>query len=308
MPYTHHSGAVKEATAHWIGDPSAAVVLLYFHGGAYFQPATSGTFLYVQNLTSALERSTRKTVAALVVAYSLAPEASFPTQIQEGVALLRYLVSSSTLSSGELARGRRKEPGDVYLAGDSAGGNIALGVVSHILNPWEGVEEVQLREPLGGMVLFSPSVTGSAEWNSMRRNGGRDMLPVEKVAVWRALYGGQVDSLQVDGEELVVKTNPYLEPCVAGTEWWKGLTGVVKRVLVMSGRDELFADPIRRLGEDMRAGLRKDDAQQQDVLFVETPGETHIGPIVSFMKRSGKGDAIGSERVVEEWWKARIED
>jgi hypothetical protein len=43
-------------------------------------------------------------------------------------------------------------------------------------------------------------------------------------------------------------------------------------------------------------------------LFVETPGETHIGPIVSFMKRGGKGDAIGSERVVEEWWKARIED
>ncbi|KAK3208477.1 hypothetical protein GRF29_77g855737 [Pseudopithomyces chartarum] len=127
VPYTHHSGAVKEATAHWIGDPSAAVVLLYFHGGAYFQPATSGTFLYVQNLTSALERSTRKTVAALVVAYSLAPEASFPTQIQEGVALLRYLVSSSTLSSGELARGRRKEPGDVYLAGDSAGGILRWG-------------------------------------------------------------------------------------------------------------------------------------------------------------------------------------
>jgi hypothetical protein len=83
---------------------------------------------------------------------------------------------------------------------------------------------------------------------------------------------------------------------------------VVKRVLVMSGGDELFADPIRRLGEDMRAGVGKGDAQQQDVLFVETPGETHIGPIVSFMKRGGKGDAIGSERVVEEWWKARIED
>lgn len=282
------------------------MVILYFHGGAYFQPITSGMFLYMQHFVSTFSRSTGKSVAALVVAYTLAPEAGFPTQIHEGAALLRYLVSSSPHSESPSGSRPRRKPSSIFLAGDSAGGNIALGLISHGLHPLPGVEEVKLQEPLGGMLLYSPSVTSSMQWDSMQRNKEKDMLPVEKVPVWGALYSGQVASLQVNGEELMVQTSPYLEPCVAGEEWWRDMSRAVKTVLVMSGGDELFADPIRKLEADMRMGLSDDDAHQHNVLFVETPGETHIGPIVSFMTRGGKGDTIGSERVVEEWWKARL--
>lgn len=40
----------------------------------------------------------------------------------------------------------------------------------------------------------------------------------------------------------------YNEPLSASEDWWNGLEGVVKEILICGGADELLVDPIRELG------------------------------------------------------------
>ncbi|KAJ4345639.1 uncharacterized protein N0V89_011773 [Didymosphaeria variabile] len=301
VAYNSKEKGKGEACAHWIGNPEADAVILYFHGGAFFQPATAGTFLYLQDLVQKVGKEKGKSVAALVVAYSLAPEATFPTQLREGAAVLKYLLTPSDPES------KRREAGHVYLSGDSAGGNIALALVSHLLHPHPEVEEIKLKAPLGGVLLYSPSVSHSLDWDSMSRNAERDMLPACKVPVWAAVYIGKTDSLQTSTVGLRLETDAYSEPCVADASWWMDLHKLVGSVLVLSGGEEIFADPARELRRKMEEGWREGEGESCAVMFVETPGETHIGPIVDFMMSGGRGDS-SSQKVVAEWWAARLEN
>ncbi|KAL1603813.1 hypothetical protein SLS60_005404 [Paraconiothyrium brasiliense] len=300
IPYDSKEQGTGEARAHWIGNPEADVVILYFHGGAFFQPATAGTFLYLQDQVHKVGKEKGKSVAALVVAYSLAPEATFPTQLLEGAAVLKHLLYASD------AETKRREPRNVYLSGDSAGGNIALALVSHLLHPHPEVEAINLEEPLGGVLLYSPSVSQSMHWGSMIRNAEKDMLPACKVPVWGAMYTGKTGSLQTSARGVRLETDAYSEPCVADASWWIDLNKSVGFVLVLSGGDEVFADSICELRRKMEEGWREGGGNGA-IMFVDTPGETHIGPIVDFMMSGGVRDS-SSQKVVAEWWAARLEN
>ncbi|KAJ4288129.1 hypothetical protein N0V90_012146 [Kalmusia sp. IMI 367209] len=294
VPY---SNGKEKAVAHWIGDPDADVVILYFHGGAYFQPATSGTFLYLQHTITTLQKEKKgRSVAALVMAYTLAPEAAFPTQMQEGAAVLRWLFDEKGRSAAS-----------VFLGGDSAGGCIALSLLSHLLHPRQDVEKVVLPGTLGGALLFSPSVAQRGNFDSFRRNAGVDMLPAVRIPDWGAMYLGKMEELQ-GSVETVFSTDAYSEPVIAGEDWWLGLHQIVQNLLVMSGGDEVFADAISALGEDVKSGWLKGGGEKDRVVFVETPREAHIGPIVDFMMTRGKGVVSNSQRIVEEWWRARLSE
>ncbi|KAF1975303.1 alpha/beta-hydrolase [Bimuria novae-zelandiae CBS 107.79] len=287
-----------EVVGHWIGDPAAEKVVLYCHGGAYFQPATSGTFLYLDDLLQNIEKNEgKKRVAALVVACTLAPEAAFPTQIREAAAILNHVLETNLGS-------RKRRARDVFLAGDSAGGNIVLGLLGHLMRPRPDVQDMHLEGRLGGAVLYSPSVTASADWASMRRNEERDMLSVAKVPVWAAMYMGRTASLQsLPLTELGM--DAYSEPCTAESEWWITLPKVVGDVLVVSGADEVFADAIAQLGARMMEGWVQGGGREDGVLCVAATGEAHIWPIVGFMMRRGRKEE-GSQGVMERWWKMRL--
>ena len=83
-------------------------VVLYCHGGGY----TSGNLGYARVLASKLAKSTGYEV--LSFEYRLAPEHPYPAALEDALAAWDYLM--------ELGYGAR----DVVLAGDSAGGNLAL--------------------------------------------------------------------------------------------------------------------------------------------------------------------------------------
>ena len=88
-------------------------------------------------------RGQQERVAVIMLSYTLTPEARCPRQLQQGVELLLYL--TTTLG---------KDPSDIVLAGDFAGGNLALAVLSHISHPHEAVPVVELSRPLRGVLLF----------------------------------------------------------------------------------------------------------------------------------------------------------
>ncbi|MEN9704757.1 MAG: hypothetical protein RLZZ393_636, partial [Pseudomonadota bacterium] len=85
--------------------------LLYFHGGAF----VIGSAQDYRTLTAELGRATG--VRCVSVDYRLAPEHPFPAAVEDAVAAYRALLESGL------------EPGHVVVAGDSAGGGLALSML-----------------------------------------------------------------------------------------------------------------------------------------------------------------------------------
>lgn len=105
-------------------------VILYCHGGGY----STGSSLYARTLTGKLAMSTSMDV--LSFDYRLAPENPYPAATQDAMRVWNFLML--------LGYGAR----DIILAGDSAGGNLALSLTLKLK------EEKRLLPR--GLVLMSP--------------------------------------------------------------------------------------------------------------------------------------------------------
>src|SRR5215475_4843370 len=99
--------------AEWVAAAGAHSrrVLLYLHGGAY-QIGSPATLRHMIALLSGAARA-----RVLSVDYRLAPEDPFPAAVEDAIAAYRWLV------------GRGTDPEVIALAGDSAGGGLALGTL-----------------------------------------------------------------------------------------------------------------------------------------------------------------------------------
>lgn len=126
--------AVKPIFAH---NPNYAI--LYAHGGGY----VSGGLGYARILSAKMAHATGFTVYSF--AYRLAPEHPYPTALEDGVAIWEYLTENHF------------EADRILLAGDSAGGNLALCLVQKLHAENKPVP----RE----LLLFSPwtDMTGTAD-------------------------------------------------------------------------------------------------------------------------------------------------
>ena len=150
--------------------------VLYCHGGGY----TSGNLGYSKVLASKLTKATGFDV--LTFEYRLAPEHPYPAAVKDALRAWDYLMS--------LGYGAR----DVVVAGDSAGGNLAL-VLCHRL-------KAAGRMLPAALILMSPWTDMTASGPSYTERADIDpMLTVEYVRSVREVYGG--------GEDL---RNPSLSP------------------------------------------------------------------------------------------------
>lgn len=100
-------GAIELTVAGNPADPA----VLYFHGGGYVAgSARTGTHL-------AAELARRAGGRALSVDYRLAPEQPYPAAVEDGIAAYAGLLESGA------------SPSRVLLAGDSAGGGLAVATL-----------------------------------------------------------------------------------------------------------------------------------------------------------------------------------
>lgn len=164
-----------------------------------------------------------ESVAGIMLSYTLAPEAQYPQQLHQGVELLRYV--TATLG---------KDPYDIVLAGDSAGGHLALGVLSHISHPHESIPPLELPRPLRGVLLLSPWVSFDMTFASYATNRHKDILGPSVLERWADSFMGSAPP------------DNYNQPDRAPAEWWKDL--LAEEVLVVAGADEVLVDSIRDLG------------------------------------------------------------
>jgi epsilon-lactone hydrolase len=104
-------------------------VVLYFHGGAF----VVGHPRWFAGMLGRIARLT--TCEVIAPHYRLAPEHPFPAAVDD----------ARRAWSGLMARGY--QPGDIVIGGDSAGGNLALGLLAALLA--EGIRPA-------GLFAFSP--------------------------------------------------------------------------------------------------------------------------------------------------------
>ena len=123
----------QDMTGEWVSVNRAHMkkyVILYCHGGGY----STGSSMYARTLTTKLAASTSMDV--LSFDYRLAPEHPYPAATEDAMKAWDYLML--------LGYGAR----DVIVAGDSAGGNMALSLVLKLKS--------QNRLLPRGLVLMSP--------------------------------------------------------------------------------------------------------------------------------------------------------
>jgi len=291
--------------AHWIGSPDADVVVLYFHGGGYTQAATEGYLRFWSetlthfNSSAAHDKgkdpdgdsSNHRSIAVLFLAYSLAPEATYPTQLREASAALAHLVSLG------------RSPSRIILSGDSAGGNLALSLLSHILHPHPEVEKLELKEPLRGALLISPWVTFRQDNKSFKQNYNTDMISAVMLRRYVGMFLGKSEYGERDPG--ILEGDEYTEPLRNTIDWWEGLHNVVGDMLVWAGDNEVLVDAIVEFGGVLTQGWWEGGGEEGRLLCVRTRKCAHIEPIVGVMLDGGrKGEA---REVLEAWLGARLE-
>ena len=178
-----------------------------------------------------------KSISFLFVAYTLVPHGTYPTQFREGVEALDYVLN-------DLGR----FPSDILLAGDSAGGNMCLAVLSHLTHPSPDLPELKMETKLKAIVVVAPWVSFKTEWPSMQRNLYKDLIMPAVGRKWGLDYlGGR-------------PTSPYAEALEAPASWWEGAK--VEQLLCVAGSDEILIDPINQWVEKYKVCLESSVAFQ----------------------------------------------
>lgn len=241
---------------HWIGNKDAKNVLVYYHGmdivvvpnpglslililrsilmckyfvgGGFAISANPAYFQILKGIMDELN-SAGKDVAIFVLTYTLTPHAVYPTQMKQAVEALRYIL------------GTGRNPSNIVIGGDSAGGNLTLAVLSHISHPNDAIEPLELSGPLAGAFTIAPWVTFSQDYPSIKANASKDIISEDLATRWGSSY--------LAGQE---KDN-YNQPLLAPAEWWKDIKA--SSLLVVAGSDEILLSCIEEFVEKLKVRI-----------------------------------------------------
>lgn len=173
---------VEGIPAQWIipSNDAGEAVVYYLHGGGYvFAPRQP------DGPAAQMAQATRSRVLALD--YRLAPEHPFPAAIEDAVAGYRFLLAQGI------------NPARLAIAGDSAGGGLALAVLLSL-------REAKERLPALA-ILLSPWVDLACQGESMLTNQPFDYLTQSMALQWARWYVADGDP----GDPLASPINARLD-------------------------------------------------------------------------------------------------
>ncbi len=195
-------GRPAERHVRVVGDLADRATILYLHGGGYVtgSPATHRRF--VARLVWETHTS------AFVPDYRLAPAHRFPAAVDDAEAAYRDLI------------GRSVAPEEIVVAGDSAGGGLAVALLLRIRD-----EDLP---PPAGAILFSPYTDLEHGGSTIRRNHRFDYLPLVEPIRPNLEYLGDADP-----------HHPLASPIHAD------LTGLPPLLVFAGGREMILDDSVR---------------------------------------------------------------
>jgi acetyl esterase/lipase len=215
-------------------------------GGGFGLPANMGYFKFYAQLLRDLKGS-GKSVAVFSLTYTLAPIAVYPTQLRQAVNCLRYILSQPN-----------RDPATVFLGGDSAGGNLVGGVLSHLAHPHAEIDSLQLHSNLGGAVMIAPWTLLEKDFPEIEIYHGGDIITTAVAGPWSAAYIG------------AGKRDYYTDLSTAPADWFTRFP--VNSVLITAGGNEIMLPLIQDFAAKFKEGFENVE------LFVGHR-ECHVAPI-----------------------------
>lgn len=215
----------------YVATANPQLTLLYIHGGAYIGGITQTYHNLAGRLASQLNAE------VYLLRYPFAPEYPFPAACHCVLEAYEYL----------LAQG--KNPQNIVLAGDSAGGGLTLAALLQI-------RDKALALPRCA-VTFSPgSNCFPDEQELLEKDKSDAMLSADIIRMVIDIY--------VPNE--VDRTNPYASPCLGD------YTGLPPLMILVSSEELLYGDALR---------VRKAaEASGVSVEWFERKGVFHVWPIM----------------------------
>ena len=187
---------------------STSGVLLYLHGGGYFACSARSHRPYTGYFA-------RQGLRVYAPDYRLAPEHKFPAAVEDAVSACRAVRAEAAAAA------------PLFLAGDSAGGGLALATMLHLRDS---------GDPLpSAAVLFSPLTDLFGTGASRQTNDGR-------CAMFRASSIARVAEFYLDG---VDPRHPLASPLFADLQ-------LLPPLLIHVGADETLLDDSTQFAERAR--------------------------------------------------------
>ncbi|WP_019875661.1 alpha/beta hydrolase [Sporichthya polymorpha] len=221
-------------------------IVLWLHSGGFVFGSALGYRFFAAALSAAADG------AVLLVDYRLAPEHPFPAALDDARAAYRWLLDQGW------------PPERLVVAGDSAGGGLALSVLLALKDT---------ASPLpAGAVVVSPMADLTLSGESVRTKADLDPLASEQMlAALCGLYAGAER-----------RDSRYLSPALAD------LSGLPP-LLVLVGSDEVLYDDAVRIVQHARAS-----GGAADLIVGE--GQAHVWPLFHQVLSEGQEalDEIGA--------------
>ncbi|PYI27790.1 lipase/thioesterase family protein [Aspergillus indologenus CBS 114.80] len=280
------------ALGHWLGDyEHAEHVLIWYHGphcglgGGFALPANDGYFhFFTQLLADTQSRPKPKSLAIFTLTYTLAPQATYPTQIRQALAALRYILQET-----------HRSPSQILLGGDSAGGNLVGAVLAHIAHPHPDLPSLSLSDgpdrQIRGAIMIAPwtsldqtilpeDVAASIDLDESQIDSRGDIITPAVGGPWARAYMG------------TGKHDYYTDLSTAPTDWLASFP--VAKVLVCAGGREIILPFIAAFAKKLQEGLGPDRVE-----LCVGEGEGHVAPIYN-LALGEWGETVQGRRV-KEW-------
>lgn len=225
--------------------------LLYFHGGGYTYPAGPGHFKLSIQLAHLM-----KCRKLHILQYSLLPQAKYPTQLAQAVEALQFLLKGQT------------PPDQIAIAGDSAGGNLVLGLLAHLNTPHPDITPVSMSSPLASAIAISPRCSNSTAAESFIYNADKDIIDAAGL------------------NEFVQKWQPVSDHVWAAADrgpegFWTAEDAInADKMLLVAGEDECYLDDIRDFAKLISAGDPKEVGDTAARQLIIARRSVHVQAVV----------------------------
>lgn len=263
-------------------------VVLYLHGGGFHLPMFEDSASFWSYVQQELKRSDGLDVGVGILDFSesrtsydhgiwfepyvscaaLFPEANFPIPLMQTITAIRVLLS------------RGIKPSNIILMGDSAGANLAIQVLLHILHPLPGLSAL-FNSPMddsesrfAGAYLMSP-------WSTLLPREDYSHKSYEENATWDIISpstlveSGSAILSGVEDDHL-----PYIDSYFAPPNWYDNMGTVVRKVLITAGRHECLREDIIQFGKKVEMSNARGDL---DMKMVVDQHGVHDDPLFDFI-------------------------
>ena len=213
--------------AEWVVAPGAdsSRRVLYIHGGAF----TMGSPRSHRNITNRFSEVSRS--AVLAIDYRLMPEHRRMAGIEDCRMAYGWILANGPTGPGPAQK--------VYIAGDSAGGNLTLSLIAWIRD--QGIRQPDAAvafSPATDSTLSSPTLKSNMESDAMLGPMFRGLAKVPRVLLWWVTW------LQMR----ISPSNPVVSP-VFGE-----LSGLPPTLVQASEAELLYGDAVRYVNRAVAAG------------------------------------------------------